>query len=70
MNKYRYWANHDPEVAAARNEQAAIYRRLRKTDLTIARLLYVRTKKAYTVLANMLTDDLYSTGNGTGLNGF
>lgn len=64
MNKNRYFLNHDPAVAAARDEQAAIYRRLRKTDLRIARLLYVRTKKAFTVLASALIDNAYSSGNG------
>lgn len=65
MSEHRY--GNDPNVIAARSDMAAIYRKLRKTDLTIARLLYVRTKAAHVALASSLIDSLYTTGSGSSL---
>ncbi len=61
MNEYRYHANRDPQVAAVRSELAAMYRRIRKKDLILARILYVRTRAAYKILSSALIDNLYDS---------
>ena len=56
---YYVECNRIPEVAAVRNEQAAMYRRLRNTDPELARLLWRRVKNAYKIMSTQLVDNLY-----------
>ena len=43
---YRRMIKREPDIAAARAEMAALYRRIRKTDHNIARLLHRRMANA------------------------
>lgn len=59
MNEYRFYINRLPEIAAHRADMAGMYRRLRKQNAGIARLLFVRTNAAYKLLKAAYIDRLY-----------
>ena len=60
----RIECNRIPEIAAARKEQADMYRRVRTTDPKTARLLYFRVRNAYKILSNALIENVYGDFDG------
>jgi hypothetical protein len=61
---YKLYCKRQPDSAKARKAMADVYRKLRRQNAEIARLLWQREKAASKIIVAGMIDNLYQRGTG------